>query len=48
MSENRITKPVKICFKEGRGIRKSNRGDECDQNTMNACMEISQCTIKIL
>jgi hypothetical protein len=41
MCENRKMKRTKIILKrEGRGIRKNNRGSE--QSTLSACMEISQ------
>jgi hypothetical protein len=39
MYEKRIMKAIKILK---RRIRKNNRGSEIDQNTLHACMEISQ------
>jgi hypothetical protein len=43
MYGNKIMKPIKIVFKgKTIKIKKSNRGDEFDRNTLYACMEVSQ------
>jgi hypothetical protein len=35
-------KPVEVIFKRWRGKRENNRGDDPNQNTLYACMGMSQ------
>jgi hypothetical protein len=37
--KRRTLKPIKNCFKEGKGMRKSNREGECDQSTLQGRMK---------